>query len=222
MRLTPLNPGKQMEALTKAIDDQLPCTISKQVDNHWQVFKTQFSSVSNEFTPHIHIDTPSNVGFVPNEHVGIGFRIGHKKILFHTVVRDASDQLVITWPKETYAIQRKFYQRSIPHVGMRAHFRYGDMFFSGELLNISLGGMLISTDEEYPLQLERPVSCGMSSKTKSSSYIGQLSGIIKSVSSTSNNGMQVSIQFVGLDASNEGIDLIGQLIRRVRDFQRHS
>lgn len=126
---------QQAQMLLDSIRDQRQLMVTVSAAGGWRTFKGSFSAGTPE-AGELRVrlmrsqDHPSAAFPAAGDHIGATFRLGHKKCMFATVVRDSRPQgnsaslnpassgsdveLVLGWPEQTQQLQRRAYERATP------------------------------------------------------------------------------------------------------------
>jgi hypothetical protein len=241
--------ARKNEIIVAAIDKQVPCVLTRRSQRGWQPCKSRFVSNGGAVGRLlISADADSALcggsPMTPGERVGLTFRRGHKKCMCATVVLDACVELAgedggcvpcveLQWPDALQELQRRVYHRATPH-GRRVHVRFwpggvaartetksgSDPMMGGVMLDLSAGGIRILTTDVSPDTFREgdPVGCAFAPKPRGDTLV--LDATFRHIEMLSGGGVALGLQFVGLEATDRGRQLLSTLAGVVTDYQR--
>ena len=174
-------------------------------------------------------------GPAAGELVGVSFRRGHKKCLFSTVVVEpneltavgaGADVFAVRWPQQLQELQRRAYQRACPPPERRIRVAFGPPAEScedsahqdGLLQDLSAGGIRVRCGEEPLLAVNQSVRLTFALRSRKEQFA--VDGTFRHCEALAQGGYAVGFQFVGLETSIAGQELLNRIARVVADFQR--
>jgi c-di-GMP-binding flagellar brake protein YcgR len=241
--------SRKNELIAEAIDRQTLCVISARHADGWWTGKSRFVA-GPSVVGRMLIELPPEatagdiLAFSPGEKLGISFRKGPKKGMFSTVVlgreRIADEEagapvggIEGQWPDALQEFQRRVYYRAVPP-GRRIPVRLwpggvaarkdvesaGQGVWSGTLWDLSAGGLRVLTDKvagETFIEGER-VGCSFTPRPRGETFV--LDCLFRHQQAEHEGVTSVGLQFVGLEATEEGRLTLAKLARVVTEFQR--
>ena len=192
-------------ALCLCVDRSEICNISYKDGNSWRIHKTKPISLNS----HFELSKPNDIGAI-NEVADVSFRLGHYKYYFNAQVDHVNESSIeLMLPDAIYKIKRSLHQQTIS-VG-KATFRFDGTLHTGKMCNISMSGMEISVKESiFPINMQTSFDIKL--------HYDQIciDGAVKSISAE-HNQIFLGIQFVGLSATPDKIELMQRLAYMVTD-----
>ena len=172
---------------------------------------------------------------VAGELFGVAFRRGHKKCLFNAVVVDVGEHsagdatqsgFAVRWPGDVQELQRRVYQRACPPAGRRLEVRVvpggtptdEQQAFNGAMEDLSAGGMRIRCPNDPDLETRQAAKIAFALGPRRSELT--VDGTFRHSEATADGEWSLGFQFVGLETSPEGQELLVRIARIVTDFQR--
>jgi len=168
--------------------------------------------------------------------VGLTFRRGHKKCVCYTVVErrqtsDAGVFLELRCPQQIQELQRRVFERTPPPADRSIQVEFwenqgGDekatarRANSGQLVDISVGGMRIKTTLSEPVTADRTYRCRLGIPAARASLT--LDAVLRHVEAPVDGVSSLGLQFIGLEASREGYERMLELARFVKYLQRQT
>ena len=182
----------------------------------------------------------------PGDTLGGTFRLGHKKCMFSTVLlsvqrqgegqprsgvdNDGCPRWAIRRPEQLQQLQRRAYERAAPPKGSVIAVRFwrevvgGDASTDtrnvrhGQLEDISAGGMRIKVADPKDMSLDRTYRCVFTPRPGKPSLV--LDAVLRHREAVDQGRASLGFQFVGMEATPEGLRLLDRLVRIVNHFQR--
>ena len=183
----------------------------------------------------------------PGETLGGTFRLGHKKCMFSTALLSVqrqgegqprsgvdNDGSPLFWairrPEQLQQLQRRAYERAAPPKGSVIAVRFwreaagGDASTDarnvrhGQLEDISAGGMRIKVADPKDMSLDRTYRCVFTPRPGKPSLV--LDAVLRHREAVDQGRASLGFQFVGMEATPEGLRLLDRLVRIVNHFQR--
>lgn len=236
------------QILDQAVHENALVVLSVQEDDEWRTFKSHFlerDSGSKFFV----LDYQETHGIepaplVPGQYVGISFRYKSRKIMFATVMEAKGsyaidEQQNITaaryrWPESMTEMQRRAYHRTFVPDGTRlsASIWRGGLaarakaqgsslaVLSGEAVDLSCGGTLIRVRQTVPNEWREGQTFGLELDLGDNRPPIQLDAYYRGVRPDNHDTTCVAIQFVGLEISPDGREVLHRLSRAVQQFHR--
>lgn len=228
------------EIIAQAADKQTPVVLSRKKNGQWQVTKATLRD-ADEYRQLLYIESTSDEpdGFNPvkNELLGVAFRRGHKKCLFNTVVVATADNpdacdlphgtgLALRWPEKVQELQRRVYQRAQPPDGRRIPVR----FWPGQnrpqtgqerigiMEDLSAGGVRVQAPDSTGLSEGDTVQIAFALRPRDKELV--FDATFRHVQAETQGDQSLGFQFVGLETSARGQELLITLARTVSMFQR--
>jgi hypothetical protein len=228
------------QVLEDAVAQERPLVLTYNSDAGWRTFKAAF--VSGRAGPSgilVKLEPAADgvVGNLPTagDTLGGTFRLGHKKCMFSTVLlsvqRQGEDILwAIRRPEQLQQLQRRAYERAAPPKGSVIAVRFwreaagGDASTDarnvrhGQLEDISAGGMRIKVADPKDMSLDRTYRCVFTPRPGKPSLV--LDAVLRHREAVDQGRASLGFQFVGMEATPEGLRLLDRLVRIVNHFQR--
>lgn len=170
----------------------------------------------------------------PGEVVGVSFRLGHKKCMFSAVL------LGVDHPRDTVVrlrctgqlrqLQRRVYERAIPPRDVVVPVRFWHLVATGQsagngrntrhgqLENISAGGMRIQTRSFHQPAIESTHRCILTPRPGAPTLI--VDAVLRHYDLVANERASLGFQFVGLESTFEGQQLLQSIVQIVNRFRR--
>ena len=238
---------KKNDILAHAIDRGQFCVVTSREDGAWRSAKTKFVKAEDApdrlFIEAVDAGGDHALSYLSGELVGVNFRRGHRKCLFATTVlgttsiEGADESLVnvveLDWPESMQEMQRRAFQRAVPtghHVSVRfweggiagrkeaEHESRG--IRTGTLVDLSAGGMRILSADVAPDTFEDGDTIGFSFRPKSRGETIVIDGVFRHLQLTVDGLASIGIQFIGLECTPEGRDLLAVLADVVAEYNR--
>jgi c-di-GMP-binding flagellar brake protein YcgR len=211
--LKPITGISKDNLLSRIITKGHLCCITYRSKEGWTVFKSPLTSTETS----LGIQNSSAINLVTGEKVGVSFREGRTKCVFNTFVTSSMPFIRISRPNKIYQIRRRFYERSTPDCPMAAYLNVENECFQCKLLNLSLGGVSLSTYDDRVLEKGDVVQVSLVFGRNSS--LNSVDGIIQQVEERGRE-MIIGVQFVGFEVSSGNIKKMEILIRKIKELQR--
>ena len=228
------------QVLEDAVQHARPLVLTHNSDDGWRTFKAVFvsdSAPSSGILVKVETLADDPVGKLPTpgDLLGGTFRLGHKKCMFSTallsVQRQGEDTLwAIRRPEQLQQLQRRAYERAAPPKGSVIAVRFwreatgGDGSTDarnvrhGQLEDISAGGMRIKVADPKDVPLDRTYRCVFTPRPGKPSLV--LDAVLRHREAVDQGRASLGFQFVGMEATPEGLRLLDRLVRIVNHFQR--
>ncbi len=231
--------GQQRDQLLRDAERRkLHVTITHRGDAGWSIFKGCFKSDSSTAqSPTLCIcDIQKKPEEWPTENdvVGIAFRVGHKKCMFGAQFRrvesvSGNHLLSLSWPETIQQLQRRAYERVSPPPGVVVSVRFRPENSSkedsgrpvmrhGQLENLSAGGVQVSVSNRTEVDHDSTYQVVFAPKSGSPSLV--LETILKHCEEVENDRLLLGFQFIGLETTPNGHDLLERLAHAVASFKR--
>jgi len=243
-KLINVQDDRKDEILLTAIDKKALCVITRNGPDGWQTFKSRL--VAGSAYDRIVLQSPADVDDLPTffagQRLGISFRRGHKKCMFASIalshaVQQVAGQRILAleaqWPQTLQELQRRVYYRvEPPGRTVRVRFWRGGVSaradaaqtevqtYTGSLLDLSAGGMrILSTEVTGDTFTEgEAVGCSFIPKPRAETLV--VDGVYRHFQVESDGRVSVGVQFVGLEATDRGRQILSDLAAVVTDYQR--
>lgn len=244
-KLMNIQDDRKNEIIKSAIEKNALCVITRSGADGWQTFKSKIVSG----TPHDRIALQSPVdtvgddqpAFFAGQRLGISFRRGHKKCMFASIVLshgqtevNGESMLVLEaqWPQELQELQRRVYYRVQPPgrmvrvrfwkggVSARANAGESVETFTGALLDLSAGGMRVTTTDVAPDTFVEGESVGCSFIPKPRAETVVLDCVFRHFQIQEDGAVSLGFQFVGMETTERGRAILSDLAGIVTDYQR--
>ncbi len=230
---------QQERIVDAAVRDRRPLTVTVSLPEGWRRFKGVFVSGSqraDETVISIGLpkSRPTAVLLEPGSMIGGAFRQGHKKCLFNASVRGCRTQgesvlLTLTWPEHFSQLQRRAFERAEPPRGAVVAVRFWRDGESGagsvdrdvrhgQLEDISAGGLRIRVADSQTLEIERTYKCVFTPRAGKPAFV--LEALLRHREAVEGSRASLGFQFVGLEASSDGLKTLDRIARLVSDYQR--
>ncbi|GJM24266.1 MAG: hypothetical protein DHS20C16_06810 [Phycisphaerae bacterium] len=245
--LLPVDEQKKNDILAHAASRNQFCVVTNRSEGSWGSVKTKFieavDSPDRMFIEAVDAGSDRALTYLCGELVGVTFRRGHRKCLFSTIVLGTTSveqedgQLVnvveLEWPSALHELQRRAYQRAVP-VGRHVSVRFweggvsnrreaehqGGGILNGTLVDLSAGGMRILSMDVAPDTFEEGDVIGFSFRPTSRGETIVIEGVYRHFQMTSDGLASIGIQFIGLECSDHGRDLLATLAGVVSEYHR--
>ena len=203
--------------LERVVEKENICTITQQDGIGFKVMKTTFVPFEGLF---IGLAKPEDGDFKAGETLGVSFRIGHKKCFFNGSVEQVnSNTIKLTRPETIHSVRRDLFHRAVVPYTVNTYLNVGSKCYKCRVSDLSVGGTLLITREDASaLEVDKQAQVSMVFNRRQS--INSVDGIIMGVEHR-NDEYYISIQFVGLEFSQENMRRLGALAAKVRDVSRY-
>lgn len=241
--------SRKNEILVSAIEKEMPCVLTRRSARGWQPCKTHFVAPADGvgrvlISAGEDSDLVGGPALAAGERVGVTFRRGHKKCMCATIVLDARVEVAsaaggsatcveLQWPDALQELQRRVYHRATPP-GRRVHVRFwaggvaaradvdagNGKVLGGVMLDLSAGGISILTTDVAPDDFAEgdAVGCAFAPKPRGDTLV--LDATFRHLERQADGGMAMGLQFVGLETSERGRQMLSLLAGIVTDYQR--
>jgi len=172
--------------------------------------------------------------------LGVSFRYGHRKCMFSTVMLGKSQRpqqdrnrcvLRVEWPEEVSELQQRLYHRTpVPYgrmIQVDLQLAQDDSSADtlplpqrGRMLDLSAGGISVEIPRETRPRWRQDDQLLCRFATGSDRDLLEVSARIKHCSRTADGQVRLGLQFVGLDACEDGRQTLLQIRRMTNRFQR--
>lgn len=223
-----------------AVAHQRHIVLTQQVSDGWRLFKGKFIAGSGAARSLLvklaaapaeaHVPLPE-----PGESLGAAFRVGHKKCLFSTALEsihrgDDGVSVTLRWPREIQQIQRRVYERAQPPRGSAIAVRFWRIDRPGEtgknernvkygqLEDISCGGMRVKATEAVDVEVGCTYRCVFAAKSGKPPFV--IDALLRHREAADQGRASLGFQFVGLDATEEGREVLARLARVIARLKR--
>ncbi len=244
--LLPVDEQKKNDILEHACVRNVFCVVTNRSNGSWESAKSKFiradDSPERMFIEAVDAASDRALCYLSGELVGVSFRRGHRKSLFSTTVLgttsvESDGELLnvveLEWPSELHELQRRAYQRAVP-IGRHVSVRFweggvsnrrqaeheGHGILNGTLVDLSAGGMRILSMDVAPDTFEEGDVIGFSFRPRSRGETIVIEGVFRHFQLTSDGIASMGIQFIGLECSEHGRDLLGTLAGVVSEYHR--
>lgn len=245
--LLPVDEKKKNDILEHAASRNQFCVVTNRSEGAWESVKTKFvhdkDSPNRMFFEAVDAGSNRALSYLSGELVGVTFRRGHRKCLFSTTVIGTTSieqedgtlvsAVELEWPSALHELQRRAYQRAVP-VGRHVSVRFweggvcnrrqaeheGSGIMNGTLVDLSAGGMRILSMDVAPDTLEEGDVIGLSFRPQSRGETIVIEGVFRHFQLTSDGLASIGIQFIGLECSEHGRDLLATLAGVVSEYHR--
>ena len=237
------------EILCQAAERQVQAVISHRLDNGWTTYKSRIlqADAAEGFVILQHPEPGPGQAppeLAPGEQIGVSFRRGHKKCLCSAHIElltsfklsdgQAVAALQIPWPEELQEIQRRVYYRAEVPAGRRIEVAVWDggildrnqaelrdaPHHTGLLLDISGGGCRVSFEPSRDPQLQSGDTIGIRFQPDPRSEPIFLDAVFRHVEDNTRSNLALGFQFVGLETTSQGRQMLQALSRVVSTFLR--
>lgn len=238
------------EILDRAVKEHALAVVTLREDDDWHTFKSRFleRDVNRRFFV---LDCQETHGATPppltvGQHIGISFRHKSRKVMFASVVEargkfmveDGSSVSAIRyrWPDALTELQRRAYYRtpvpsgtavrvSIWSGGIRARGRAQERpleIITGKSADLSCGGTLIQLSTQTAPALRNDQVVGAEIGLPDGRPPLVLDAYFRGIRTDADGSPTVAIQFVGLELSADGRNILKRLARCIQKFHRQS
>ncbi|MFQ5413631.1 MAG: flagellar brake protein [Phycisphaerae bacterium] len=228
------------DILADAVRKRLHVVLTHRCPDGWRTYKLHFHSGARS-TGCIHFARHTGGGSIehgvpePGATVGVSFRVGHKKCMFSSiVVQDAEsggdDIVPVRWPTALQQLQRRAYERAAPPRGHIIAVRFWRTAGTadddttprkvgyGELEDVSAGGLRINVPDADPLELDTTLQCMFTPRPGDEALI--VEATLRHKAPASGGRVSLGLQFIGLETTADGRDVLDRLAQVVGHYQR--
>lgn len=225
--------------LEQAVLKQTPMTITRRVDDTWQVFKAQFLRMQGNlmlFSQPVPDDPSAHLELTPGQVVSVAFKKGYNKCLFNTRVVGQEQYewedgqtvpaMKVFIPQQIEKIQRRTYNRAPAPSGAPVivdFWRNEKDRWQGKLYNLSAGGIGLTMPVDSVPELVENEQLSISFVPLENQ--GSIEAIVRfrHVEECPDTGSaHIGLQLMGLEASEEGRQLVRRIGRIVSVYERMS
>ncbi len=229
------------EILADAVLRELEITITHRITDSWRTYRASFVAC-DEGKQFICTTKPKPKQDVPavippiGAALGVTFRLGHKKCMFSTTREPVplecdQNSFAIAWPDHLQHLQRRAYKRVSPPAGVVVSVQFWRVslpasedrkkreVYYGELEDISAGGMRVDAAHTAAIDAGQSCECLFVPRPGEAPII--LDAILRYKEDAGHDRASLGFQFVGLETSFEGREMLARLARVVSDYQNH-
>jgi hypothetical protein len=231
---------RQDQVLLDSIRQQRQLVLTQNAAEGWQTFKAVFhlgspesGDLSVRMTPEE--GEPVTRALTTGVTLGGTFRLGHKKCMFSTSLREvraAGDHAVarLAWPQHLQQLQRRAYERAAPPQGTIVPVRFWREIHHeeaardprvvrhGQLEDLSCGGIRIKVSDTQNIDMNCTYRCVFAPRPGKPAMV--LDGILRHREAAEHGRASLGLQFVGMETSVDGLRSLDRLARVVSHFQR--
>lgn len=226
-----LQPDQIRDFLLSSIQGHADVVVSFTHGGKWHLIHTQICRFDEDS---IALKGDSE-GLVVNQPVGMCVRLGHFKYLFETRVSSLDDgQVLLDYPEIVEQLQRRAFERQQVPANLKVkclfwHRGYLDdiqtapaeQYWQGRLLNLSSGGAQIAVDLDLKDYFSKGQLVGVQFTPMSYQRPLLLEAHVKYLIEQSDQGQfLVGVEFLGLEASADGREVLHRLVRVVHDYDK--
>lgn len=248
-KLINIDEARKNEIIAASIEKQMQCVLTRRTVQGWQPSKSNFLA-SPGMVGRLLIsagegtDLATSDPLVAGERVGLTFRRGHKKCMCATMVTDVNltvpdpdgkqvPCVELQWPDALQELQRRVYHRAAPP-GRRVHVRFwpGGVagrtaaesldrgIGSGVMLDLSAGGISVLTVDIAPdsFTVGDTLGCAFCPKPRAETLV--LDATFRHLDRQQDGSFALGLQFVGLETSERGRQMLSCLAGIVTEYQR--
>lgn len=229
------------QIIDESIRCRRPVTITHRCPDGWRTFKARISSGhrGDGVLSATIDDRQENLALVvlkPGETVGVSFRLGHRKCMFSSSVRDSSLQgetllVRMKWPEQLQQLQRRVFERAAAPRASVIAVRFwleqegGDstaerVVRHGQLEDISAGGMRIRVADATDVMMGAAYRCVFAPRQGAPPFV--LDATLRHREAADQGRAALGFQFLGLETSVEGRRTLERLAVLVSQFHRGS
>lgn len=231
-QLVTFTTGVRDETILEAVEKQTPAIVTVPLANRWITMKTRITK-ADRATGVIALGSPlpeegqPTPVLTPGHCVSLSFRRGHRKCMANCVIVAVNEQpldeaIILRWPTELLAVQRRAYFRADVPQGMvvqarlwrggRAKRRLVAInkwpSTAGQLTDCSAGGLRLEVDvaDDPDIQIGEPVAVEFSPLRE----VGQicLDANFRYRLALPSGKLALGLQFVGLESSAAGRQML--------------
>lgn len=237
------------DVIDAAVREHALAVISVCLADQWITFKSHFLErdpkrrfVVLDFQPTHGSAPPVNLG--PGHYVGISFRYKSRKVMFASVleargkfVSEGREEIAAVryrWPETLTELQRRAYYRTpVPAgVGMPASLWAGGVtacnlaqqtplgVLAGDACDISCGGTLIRVADVATPNWEMDQTLGLELHLPDGRPPLMINGYYRGARHDDQGNLCIAVQFVGLELTLDGRNVLQRLARCVQKFHR--
>jgi len=233
---------QDMRWLREAITSRVTVMVNARTDKGWMMLRSRFLTC-DELNTTLSIERPrtshnSKAALARGQNVGLSFRHGHKKCVFETEVLESgsierNEPITLAWPAEIDQLQRRLYVRTevpsqmtipvdIRHRNNVSENPHQDKASRGVMLDLSAAGMSIALRETKTSRwrVGQTVTCAFALGQENRPW--ELTGQLRHCEKSSQGHLRVGLQFVGLDTSVKGCQILRQIGQAAGRFRQMS
>ncbi|MCI0499706.1 MAG: PilZ domain-containing protein [Planctomycetales bacterium] len=222
--------------LLQACREQSPVIASYLYEGKWHLLELKGFELSDQFAA-FNIQTPLE-NLKPCQPVGICVHLGYFKYLFDTSVAAIETQgplprILLDFPDRVERIERRMYHRQPVPAAMKVkvmfwHRGYMDdcdekpreLYWEGRLLNLSVAGAQFETDMRQKDNFKVGQLLGVQFTPMSYQIPLLLESYVRYLKDLPDNGhFRIGVEFLGLEASPEGRDVLARIRRIVSAYE---
>ncbi len=235
---------RRSSLLREAVRRGTHAVVSHHGPGGWRTLRTKFGGYDQRrrslvLSPLIPEAGTEPVELAPGEILGVTFRHGHKKCMFSTALQRFADHETggsltraaawLNWPDHLQKLQRRVYYRVPPPTGCTIpvsvrvrppadQAETSTVEVSGIVEDISAGGMRIRTESPDLLSEGACVQIRFAPQHERETF--DLQAVCRHTSGAADGEPTVGLQFIGLEASAKGQEMLIRLARVVTEFHR--
>lgn len=235
---------RRSSLLREAVRRGTHAVVSHHGPDGWRTLRTKFVGYDERrrslvLSPLIPEAGTEPAELVPGELLGVTFRHGHKKCMFSTALQRFADHEIggdltraaawLNWPDHLQKLQRRVYYRVPPPTGCTIpvsvrvrppadQAETSTVEVSGIVEDISAGGMRIRTESPDLLSEGACVQVRFAPQHERETF--DLQAVCRHTSGAADGEPTVGLQFIGLEASAKGQEMLIRLARVVTEFHR--
>jgi c-di-GMP-binding flagellar brake protein YcgR len=235
-----LTTQQQETFLRQAVEEGLCGTLSSLHDGKWNVFDVLISTV-DEAGIHLHVmsENAENIDLKKDQPVGICIQKEFQKYIFESCISMAQTaapaaKIILELPDNIQKMQRRAYERQpIPaELNVKATFWHrGYMhgskqaphedYWQGKLENLSAGGAMIRVGSDQGDAFSTGQLVGVQFTPMSYQKPLLLEGHVRHLHPlTDKEGLTVGVEFLGLEASTDGHNLLHRLLDVIAAYEK--
>lgn len=228
--------------LRQAAQDCLAGTFSCLCSGKWSIFDMVIL-VADENEIQVQLISGKNTAATlkKDQPVGICFQYDYSKYLFESTISvppslDSNGRLCMDWPDKIEKMQRRAYERQPIPAGLnvramfwhRGHLHETDTaphedYWQGKIENLSAGGAMIRVDRALQDCFSIGQLVGVQFTPMSYQKPLLLEGHIRHLKTPSDlNALLVGVEFLGLEASPEGREILHRLLEVIDAYEKMS
>lgn len=237
------------EAIASAVQRHLPITVTIRDKDSWRILHSRFLSVESE---HLLIEMPSSDRqsapelFEAADRIGLSFKLKHYKHICAATIAGTSEittddgskspVLSLCLPTQMQRVQRRIFSRvSVPaNRIVRASFWVGGLdaeptqaspqmpVWGGQVVDISAGGVQVRCSKEITETLDLGETVGMHISFGLAQETVSIDAQYRHLESGSDTEALIGFQFVGLEQTPKGQEVLGQIGTWMNQFRREA
>ena len=235
---------RRSSLLREAVRRGTHAVVSHHGPGGWRTLRTKFVGYDQRrrslvLSPLIPEAGTEPVELAPGEILGVTFRHGHKKCMFSTALQRFADHETdggltrsaawLTWPDHLQKLQRRVYYRVPPPTGCTIPVSVrvrpsadqtgiGTVEVGGIVEDLSAGGMRIRPQSPELVREGACVQVSFAPQHERETF--DLEAVCRHTSDAADGEPTFGLQFIGLEASARGQEMLIRLARVVTEFHR--